>query len=104
MYKNLEFLSPLADAMTATDPTERPTAADALKRFKSIISSPSFFTLRHRLVGQETKSFNATKCENVGILVTAALYPVKVAIGILSQTVSAVRGLVGSGGSKKKTA
>ncbi len=92
--------------MTVTRPADRPTAAVALKQFKSIISSQSFFTLRHRLVKQkETKSFKATMYENVGILVTVALYPVKVAIGIPSQTVTAVRGgLVGSGGSKKKTA
>lgn len=96
MYKNIDFLSPLVDAMTATDPSERPAAADALKRFKSIVSSQSYFTLRHRLVerkdtpgGHESDTF-----ENIGILMNAALHPVKLVFRIPSQTVSVVRKLM----------
>jgi len=103
-YSNVGFLSPLVDAMTATEPAQRPSAADAQKRLKSIISSQSFFSLRHRLVAKEqTKDFKSIMLENVGILVNAALYPVKVAIGIPSQTINAVRGLMVSKKSKKKT-
>lgn len=90
--------------MTAKDPAERPTAEDALKRLKSVVSSQSYFTLRHRLVGKDdVKSFKSAVYENVGILMSTALLPVKFAIGIPSQTFSAVRGFIGSKGSKKKT-
>lgn len=103
MYKNIDFLSPLADAMTATDPSERPTAAEALKRFKTIVSSQSYFTLRHRLVGaKDTKDSKSVMFQNVGILMNAALYPVKVVLGIPSQTIGAVRGLISSKSPKKE--
>ncbi len=90
--------------MTATEPSQRPSAADAQKRLRSIISSQSYFSLRHRFVAKErTRDFNSVMLENVGILVDAALCPVKVAIGIPSQTISAVRGLMVSKFSKKTT-
>ncbi len=101
-YKNIAFLSPLVDAMTATDPADRPSAEEALKRLQSIVSSQSYLTLRHRLVGKDkTIGFKFVLYENVGILVKAALYPVKFAIGLPSQTISAVRKLVVSRNSKK---
>lgn len=89
--------------MTAKDPAERPTAEGALKRLKSVVSSQSYFTLRHRLIGKdEMKGFRSAVYENVGILMSAALLPVKFAIGIPSQTFNAVRGFIGSKSSKKK--
>lgn len=83
--------------MTAKEPTERPTAKDALKRLKSIVSIESYFTLRRRLVGQdEVKSFNSIVYENVGILMNTALLPVKFSTGIPSQTLNAMRRLMDS--------
>jgi len=103
-YRNIAFLSPLVDAMTATDPAARPSAEEALKRFRSIISSQRYFTLRHRLVKKdETKDLRSAVYENVGILVNAALLSVIFAIGIPSQTISTARRLVGSRSSKKTT-
>lgn len=90
--------------MRAKDPAERPTAEDALKRLKSVVSSQSYFTLRHRLVGKDyVKSSKSIVYENVGILVSAALLPVKFAISIPSQTISAVRRFIGSKIAKKKS-
>ncbi len=90
--------------MTATDPAARPSAEEALKRFRSIVSSQSYFTLRHQLVKKdETKDLKSAFYENVGIMVNAALLPVRFVIGIPSQTISAVRRFVGSRSSKKTT-
>ena len=81
--------------MTTQDPTKRPTADEALKRLKSIASSQSYFTLRHRLVASDaSRNYGSAVFENLGILVHAALIPVKFVFGIPSQTVNAVRGVI----------
>lgn len=104
MYKNLEFLSPLADAMTATNPAERPSAADALRQLKSTVSSQNFFTLRHGLVGQkDTKTRTDLIFENAAILVNAALFPVKVVLRIPPRMVRALCGLTSAEGSGSRT-
>jgi len=77
-YENLDFLVPLVGAMTAKKASERPSAADALKQFLSLVNSQSYFELRQRLIQQgETRSPLARALENIGILIDAALYPVK---------------------------
>ncbi|KLO13855.1 hypothetical protein SCHPADRAFT_889747 [Schizopora paradoxa] len=105
MYKNIDFLSPLANAMTAEKPEDRPTAADAQKQLQTLISSLGFFTLRHRLIKTEDeKAPKPIVLENVGILLSCAFYPIKVAIRLPSQTLGAVRDFITSRASKKKTA
>ena len=95
MHKNLEFLSPLANAMTATNPLDRPTAVESLKQFKSIISAQSFFSLQRRLVGKnEVKDRKSVVHENAGILLDAAIYPAKLMIRIPSQTIGVLRGMI----------
>ena len=49
-YKNLDFLSPVMDAMTVEKPSDRPSATDALRQFKSLAYSQGYFKLRRRLV------------------------------------------------------
>ncbi|KLO13853.1 hypothetical protein SCHPADRAFT_852018 [Schizopora paradoxa] len=105
MYKNLDFLSPLANAMTAANPLDRPTAVEAQKQFNSIVRSQSFVSLRRRLVRKdEVKNRKSVIYEDVGILLDAALYPVRVVIGFPSQTIGALRGLIKPKSSKGKTA
>jgi len=90
--------------MPATDPANRPSAEEALKRLQLIVSSQSYLTLHRRLVGRgERINFQSTFYENAALLMNAALRPVKFAIGIPSRTVSAVRAFIGSGISKKTT-
>lgn len=89
--------------MTATKPEDRPTAGDALKRLKVIISSQGFFALRHRLIKVDSKESGSTLFENVGIALNTVLYPVKVAFGIPSQTIGALRRFTASKTSKTKT-
>ena len=97
MFKNIDFLSPLANTMTSEKPEDRPTADDALKQLQTIISTLGFFALRHRLVKtKDEKSPKPVVLENVGILLNAALYPIRVAISIPSQTLRVVRGFIAS--------
>ncbi|KAJ3528522.1 hypothetical protein NMY22_g9377 [Coprinellus aureogranulatus] len=49
-YKNLEFLRPLVEDMTQAEPDARPTMAEALQRFESIVKKLNSFTLRSRCV------------------------------------------------------
>lgn len=46
----MNFLEALADVMTETDPLKRPTAAEALEQFQSIIAKQSGVSLRWRLL------------------------------------------------------
>ena len=105
MCKNVGFLSPIADAMTAEKPEDRPTAADAQKQFQTLISSLGFFTRRRRLIMTEIpegeKAPKHVALETVSILLNAALYPIKVAISIPSQTLRVVWGFIASRDSKK---
>ncbi|KLO13856.1 hypothetical protein SCHPADRAFT_940066 [Schizopora paradoxa] len=104
-YKNVNFLLPFVEAMTAEKPEDRPTAADALKQLQTIITSQSYFSLRHRLVKRDSKSSWFVVLQNIvlqtiGILLEATFKPVKVAFRIASLTINAMRKLVDS---KKKS-
>ena len=107
MYKNVGFLSPIADAMTAEKPEDRPTAADAQKQFQTLISSLGFFTRRRRLIltqiPEGEKAPKPVALETVSILLNVTLYPIRVAIRIPSRTLGAVRGFIASRTSKKVT-
>lgn len=48
-HSGLDFLLPLIEYMTPQKPSERPSAAEALQRWKSIERELSFFTLSKRL-------------------------------------------------------
>lgn len=95
--ENLNFLLPLIDAMTAKKPSERPTAAEALKQFKSLAYSQNYFALRQRLIPRgENKSTLAIALENFGILVDSALYPARYAVRLPKRAFASLRNSIAS--------
>ncbi len=97
-YGNFELLTLVLDAMTAAvDPHARPSAAEALKQFKSAAYSQGYFTLRQHLVQQgESKSALARVFENIGILLDSALYPAKYIARLPSSAFTSVRNVIAS--------
>ena len=49
----MSFIKPLTDAMRQTDPELRPTAAQALEQFHSIMAKQSDISQRWRLRGKD---------------------------------------------------
>lgn len=48
-YKNLEFLSPLANSMTQKEPASRPLASEALKQFEGITGKLPIHVVKWKL-------------------------------------------------------
>lgn len=49
MYKNMEFLTPLANSMTQKEPTARPSAAEALRQFEDISGKLSIHVVKWKV-------------------------------------------------------
>ena len=56
VYDNLEFLRPLIDAMTRTNPSDRPTSKEALAQFKQLKLPKWGTSLRWRLRSRDETS------------------------------------------------
>ncbi|KLO04255.1 kinase-like protein, partial [Schizopora paradoxa] len=52
-YRNLDFLIPLVDLMTEINPSDRPSAADALTQLRSISAALGFFQRRRFLLSKD---------------------------------------------------
>ncbi|KAI0363364.1 hypothetical protein BV20DRAFT_975753 [Pilatotrama ljubarskyi] len=52
-YRNVEFLSPLVEDMVRTDPSERPTIQEVVRRFRELSKSLGYCKLRSRLVPRD---------------------------------------------------
>ncbi|KIO15972.1 hypothetical protein M407DRAFT_34398 [Tulasnella calospora MUT 4182] len=58
-HSGLDLLRPLIEYMTPLKPSERPSAAEALQRWNTIVPELSFFTLSQRLYPKRRIGFKA---------------------------------------------
>ncbi|KAG8922681.1 hypothetical protein FRC01_013737 [Tulasnella sp. 417] len=63
-FRNIDFLKPLIDFMTAEDPSQRPTALASYERFKELRDGISSQELRRRLPLRESSESNSTRLWN----------------------------------------
>jgi len=68
MYSNVHFLSPLIEAMTATDPAARPDASGASALWKDSRSRIGYVNWAWRLQPRDEPSFKRVVCDTVTLM------------------------------------